>query len=287
MIIFGLERSASLAWEVSKASGFSQGKVSWKFFPDGECYVKLGSRVKGKEVAVISSTRSSDDLMCLFLALDSLRSAGASMIHTVVPYLSYMRQDKLFEDGEALSARVVLKILDELSDDITTVNCHFADVSGQSSFHGLPFRNLDATPLLAEYFKSKVNKPFVIAPDAGSLEYAKQAAHRLDCEFNHLHKKRVSGEEVVIKDKKIDAAGKDVLILDDIISTGGTIVNACKVIRSWKPASINVGCVHGLFINGVEQFNEVVDRLVASNTLETPVSKVSVASLIARDLKSV
>lgn len=286
MIVFGLEMSAGLTWEVTKTLNAPHGKLNFKCFPDGECYVKVDTRVKGEEVAVIASTRTSDDFMNLFLTLDALREAGATQVHAVTPYLAYMRQDKVFEEGESLSARTILKLLDELADDITTVNCHFADDESACRFHGVHVRNLDATPLLAEYFKGKAGKPFVIAPDAGSLAFAKKAAQNLNCDFNHLHKKRVSGEEVVIKDKALDAEGRDVIILDDIISTGGTIVNACKVIRSWKPASINVGCVHGLFLNGVEQFGDVVDRLVTTNTLETPISKVSVAGLIAADLKS-
>lgn len=286
MIVFGLEKSAGLTWEVSKLLKAEHGKLETKKFPDGEIYVKAETRVKGREVAVIASTRTSDDLMQLFLTLDAVRSAGARMVHTVTPYLPYMRQDKVFTDGEPLSAKLILKIIDEASDDITVVNAHFLDDAGRNTFHGVTIRNLDARPLLAEYFRDKAGKPFVIAPDAGSLQYAKRAAHYLDCDFNHLQKKRVSGEEVIIRDKTIPAAGKDVIILDDIISTGGTIVNACRIIRSWKPASISVGCVHGLFLKGIDSFNGVVDRLVCTNTLETPVSKVSVAGLVSRDLKS-
>jgi ribose-phosphate pyrophosphokinase len=286
MIVFGLEKSVGLGWEVSKLLKAEQGKLELKKFPDGEYYVKVNSRVKGREVAVVASTRSSDDLIELFLTLDALRGAGARMVHTVAPYLAYMRQDKVFTEGEALSAKTILRILDELSDDIAVVNAHFLDDEGRNVFHGVTIRNLDATPLLAEYFRDKVRKPFFIAPDAGSLQYAKKAAHHLDCDFNHLQKKRISGEEVIIRDKTIPAAGKDIIMLDDIISTGGTILNACRVIRGWRPASISVGCVHGLFLKGVDAFNEVVDRLVCTNTLETPLSKVSVASLIAKDLKS-
>ncbi len=284
MIVFGLEKSAGLAWEVAKVLGAEQGKIEVKWFPDDECYMRVQSRVKNQEVAVIASIRSSDDFVSLLLTLDALRGAGARLIHTVTPYLAYMRQDKIFKEGEALSARMILRMLDELSDDITTVNCHFLDESGLHVFHDVNLRNLDAIPIIVEYFGSKVKNPLVIAPDAGSLAYAKRAAQLLDCEFNHLQKKRLSGEEVVIKDKTIDAKGRDVIILDDIISTGGTILNACKVIRSWRPSSINVGCVHGLFLNGFDQFSDVVDRLVCTNSLETPLSKVSVAKLIAKDL---
>lgn len=286
MIVFGLEPSVGLSWEISKKLNCERGKLEVKSFPDGESYVRVMSRVKSKEAVAVSSARTSDDLINIFLLLDALRESGARVVHAVVPYLPYARQDKIFNEGEALSSRTILRILDELADDITTVNCHFLNESGIFNFKGVNIRNIDATPALTSYFKAKLKNPLVIAPDAGSLAYAKKAAHQLDCDFNHLQKKRVSGEEVVIKDKTIDAAGKDVLMLDDIISTGGTIVKSCQVIQSWKPASVSVGCVHGLFLNGIEQFQSVLDRLVSANTLESPVSKVSVADLVAADLKS-
>jgi ribose-phosphate pyrophosphokinase len=227
----------------------------------------------------------SDDLLELVLMVDALKDAGAGQVHAVTPYLAYMRQDKRFKEGEALSAKTVLKMLAEFADMPVTVNCHFLNEAGENVFEGVRFMNLDAVPLLVDYFKSKTRSPVVIAPDKGSMGYARMAAELLDCEFNHLDKARISGEEVLVKDKELDLKGKDVIILDDIISTGGTIVNACKVIRGGRPASGNVGCVHGLFLKGVDQFQGVVDRIVACNSLKSSVSKVSVATLIADYLK--
>jgi ribose-phosphate pyrophosphokinase len=141
-------------------------------------------------------------------------------------------------------------------------------------------------PLLVEHFRQLLVKPIIVAPDKGSLNYAKKAAEQLGCEFNHLAKKRISGSEVQITEKKLDVRGMDVLMLDDIISTGGTIAESSKLIDSWKPATLNVGCVHGLLLNGIEPFKGVVDRLVSTNTVASPVAKVSVAKLIADDLKA-
>jgi len=287
MIVYGATSSAGLAWEVAKKTRSGLGKLETKRFPDGEIYLRLLSKVKGKEVAVIRSARSSDEFMELFLLLDALKDNSASQVHAVIPYLGYTRQDKAFTDGEAQSAKTVLSILDELSDDITTVNCHFLDEAGNFTYKNVVIRNIDATVALTDFFKNKLKKPFVIAPDKGSTNYAKRAAEQMGCDFNHLEKKRLSGEEVVVRDKPLDVKGLDVLILDDIIATGGTIVEAAKVICGWKPSSINVGCVHGLFLSGLEPFKGVVDRIVSTNTLETQATKVSVADLIVSDLKSV
>lgn len=284
MIVFGSANSEDLAWEISKKLKTNLGKVESKRFPDGEIYLRIISDVKGKECAVIKRARTSDDLVELMLLLDALRDNGARLIHTVLPYLPYSRQDKQFKEGEALSAKTILKIIDELSDDIATVNCHFLGSEHEKVYNGVRLRNIDAVPLLVEYFKEKLSRPFVIAPDKGSVAYAKRAAELLNCDFNHLEKKRISGSDVIIKSKELDVTKDDILILDDMISTGGTIVKSAKVIRGWKPLSLNVGCVHGLFLNGIEQFKGVVDRLVCTNTLQTPISKVSVADVILEDL---
>jgi len=285
MILFGAGEKSGLAWEVSQKLGSPLGKCEVKKFPDDELYVRVTSKVKGETCAVVKTVRSSDDLVELLLLLSALRDSGARAVHTVTPYLAYMRQDKQFNPGEALSAKTILQIIDELSDDVTTINCHFLGGAGDFIYEKVRLRNLDATPLLAGYFKSKVRNPIVVAPDKGSVAYAKHAAQMLDCPFNHLSKKRVSGEQVIIKEKNLDVKGMDVLMLDDIISTGGTIAKAAAVVRGWKPGSVNVGCVHGLFLNGVQQFKGAADRIVATNSIPSAVSKVSLADLIVADLK--
>jgi len=285
MIVFGGSRSTGLGWEVAKILGNDLGKSELAKFPDGELYIRIDTDVKGKECALIQSTRTNEDLIELLLTLDALRGQGATQVHAVIPYMGYMRQDKIFKKGEALSSKTVIKLVDEVSDSLSMVNCHFLNSEEEAFYHHTHISNLNAIPLLAEYLRSKISKPMVIAPDKGSLGYAMETAKLLNCDFDHLQKTRVSGTEVVVKNKKLDVKGKDVIILDDIISTGGTIVEASRIIRGWRPASINVGCVHGLFLKGVEMFQGVSDRLIATNTLDNPVAKVSVAGVIAKHLK--
>jgi ribose-phosphate pyrophosphokinase len=285
MIVFGGSGSVGLAWDVSKSIGMQLGKNEVKKFPDGEVYVKINSNVKNQDCAVIQSTRSNDNLVELLLFLDALKDQGANEVAAVMPYMAYSRQDKIFTQGEALSAKTVLKLVDELSSRVITVDTHFMRNHGEAVFHQIRFTNLDALPLLVNYLKVRMMNPFVLAPDAGSMGMAKYASELLGCEFDNIKKKRISGEEVIIEAKTLDVKGKDVLILDDIISTGGTIVKVADFAREWKPKSVSVGCIHALFTNGLEMFKGKLDRLVATNTVESPVSKVNVGPLIARELK--
>jgi ribose-phosphate pyrophosphokinase len=286
MIVFGGSSSVGLAWDVSKEIGAQLGKSEVKKFPDGELYIKINSPVRNQECAVIQTVRSSDNLIELMLLLDALNDQGAKEVVAVMPYMAYSRQDKVFTQGEALSAKTVLKLVSEMSSKVVTINTHFMRGYGQGVFHQLHFTNLDAIPNLVNYFKVRMKTPMVIAPDAGSLGMAKEAADILDCDFDHMKKKRISGEEVIIEVKSLDVKNKDVLILDDIISTGDTIIKVADFVREWKPRSINVGCIHPLFTKGIEMFTGKVERLVASNTIESAVSKVNVGPIIARELKS-
>ena len=146
-------------------------------------------------------------------------------------------------------------------------------------------KNLDAFPELAKYFKNKFNgnnkNLIVIAPDKGALQYAKKAADIIGCEFDYLEKTRLSGDAVEIEPKSLDIKNKNVLILDDMISTGGTIIESAKVIKNCGAKRLNVGCVHGVFSNGTGIFEETSDELVCTNTLDTKASRVDVSGLIA------
>lgn len=321
-IIFGGSNSSDLAGKVAKHGNFIPGEIIIKQFPDSEIYIRILSDVKNKECAVIQSMQNNDNLIELLIILDALNDFGAGKITAVIPYLGYARQDKRFKKGEAMSSRTILKLIGSFADEIITVNCHFLNEAGtfnvgdyfkstslffeknirSDNYDNIDFnkkiketednpdnqeiilKNIDAFPVLAEYFKNKFNKNLVvIAPDKGALHYARRAAGIIGCEFDFLEKTRLSGDTVKIEPKNLDIKDKDVLILDDMISTGGTIVESAKVIKKHRAKTINVGCVHGIFSKGTEMFEGVVDELVCTNTLNTDVSKVDISEAIAKE----
>lgn len=284
MLILGGSNSSELAGRISHELGAEIAEAEIKKFPDGEIYVRIVSDIKDKECAVVQSTPDNDSLVELLLSLDLLRDLGASKVHAIVPYLGYSRQDKRFQGGESLSAKTVLKIIDSLSDSILSVNCHFLDAGGEFDFHGIKIKNIDAFPEIANYFKSKVGNPFLIAPDEGSLKLVENCARAIGCKFDSLEKERISGEEVKTEAKEMDVEGKDVIILDDTISTGNTIINAAELVKKQGAKSISVGCVHGIFSKGLKKLKAATDELVCTDTVQSEASRVSVAKLIAKEL---
>ncbi|PKP54337.1 MAG: hypothetical protein CVT90_01785 [Candidatus Altiarchaeales archaeon HGW-Altiarchaeales-3] len=342
MIIFSGSASLVIAKKVAKHKNQPLGEIEVKKFPDSEIYVRIISCVKDKNCVVIQSCKTNEDIIELLIILDALNDLGAKHITTVIPYIAYARQDKRFKSGEAMSAKTILKLINNSSDRIINVNCHFLNEQGTfnvaehfnatSEFYKknmksddfskisdgnfdkisrffekksyyfddigfneklkvkgskdteLFIENLDAFTAVAKYFENELDNKnlVVIAPDKGALNNAKRAAGVIGCEFDYLDKTRISGNKVIIKPpKNLDIRNKDVLILDDMISTGGTIAESAKILKSCGAKTITVGCVHGVFSEGIKMFEGVVDGLVCSNTLETGVSKVDVSGIIA------
>jgi ribose-phosphate pyrophosphokinase len=141
--------------------------------------------------------------------------------------------------------------------------------------------NLDAFPLLGKYFESKKNL-VIVSPDQGSKEYAKAAADAVGAEYDYLIKKRLDGENVEMQPKELDVNGKNIVILDDIISTGGTMMRASEKLKEQGAESVSLGCVHGVFTKGTDIFGDT--EVVCTDSLPTPLSKVSLAPIIIKNL---
>jgi len=282
MIIFSNQKSDALAKEVASGLRAELGVKERKVFPDGELYVRLMTPVKGQEVVLIHTTQNNDDLVELILTLSALKENGAKRITCVVPHMIYQRQDESFLEGEAVSAKVVLNLIDQFADRIITINAHFMDNGGEGKFGGVKVTNLDAFPLLGKHF-SGVKDLVIMSPDEGAMKYAEAAGRAVGCPYDYLIKKRIDGENVEMQPKKLSVSGKNVVILDDIISTGGTMKKAAEMLKSQGAKKVYLGCVHGVFTKGTDIFKGT--DVVCTNSLPTPLSKVSLAPVIIEKLK--
>jgi ribose-phosphate pyrophosphokinase len=281
MIVLGGSSSLELAAEVSQAFGYELGVVRVKRFPDGELFLKIESDVKNEDVVVIQSTSRPQDesLMELFFMMGALVDLGAK-IACVVPYYGYGRQDRAFSKGEAVSSRTIAKHIGLSAKRFITINPHKDYIL---NYFSIPAKSLDAAPLIGEYFKEKaLDCPLVVAPDSGSKGLAEKVAHVIDCKSLHCEKKRLGPGKVVTSADDIKLNGEDVIIVDDIIDSGGTIVEAAKALRKRGAGSIRVACIHPVLTgSAAERIKGIADELVATNTIRSDYSKISVAPLIA------
>ncbi len=260
--------------EEIRALGGEILEIEIKKFPDGEKYVRvLGS---ADEVTVVSSTFFPQDerIVELLLMGDALRERGVKRLRAVVPYFGYSRQDRVSKEGEPVSVRAVMRALGIYYDEL-----YVFDIHNPETLKFFPGKVVNLLPAraIADYFADKLGEGIVLAPDRGALERAKAVAERLSLEFSHFEKRRISPTEVEMRPVDVDVEGKNVLIVDDIISTGGTMIKAANLLRKMGSKKVFVSATHGVFAEeAIERVGKAVDELAVTNTIPTPVSKISV-----------
>ena len=282
--------SKELAEAVSALTGYPNVSVASKIFPDGESYVRIEGDIKGEDVAIVQTTcppMQDGRLLQLAFLADSAKRAGAGKVTAVVPYLAYARQDKMFLSGEGISIETVARMLKASGiDELLTINVH-----SESSLTTFPFpaKTASAISLIAQYFVEKGHKKaYALSPDKGAMYIAYEAQQVLGGNAGHLEKQRdrYTGQTTQTG-KGLEVKGQTVIIFDDIISTGGTIVGAAKILKELGATHVFTACVHPLLIGDAAKriLDAGVEEIVGTDSVPGLYSKVSLAPLISKQLK--
>ncbi len=286
MHVIGGTASTALAERISRELGNSPFGIPFtKRFPDGELYVRVGGRLEGDDVVIVQSTRTDQDLIELMLLEDAVREAGARRIFVVVPYFGYARQDRRFFPGEPVSARALCRHVELDADEIITVDLH----SSQSlSNFSKPAFEASGIPAIARLLRERP-VDLLASPDKGGIDRVRRMAQLLDRPWFALEKKRIDSEHVELSlpaSLSVPIEGKHVVLIDDVISTGGTIVEAAKLLKKHGVGAISAACTHGLFLrDAFERIKAVTDEVYSTDTLGNPAEKASVAPDIAQILR--
>lgn len=286
MHVIGGSASTALAERVSRELGNAPFGIPFvKRFPDGELYLRVGGRLEGEEIVLVQSTRSDQDLIELLLLEDAIREAGARRLYVVVPYFGYARQDRAFFPGEPVSARALARHVALEADAVVTVDLHSPSTLGA---FGKPAYEASGIPAITRLLRERP-VDLLVSPDRGGVERVKRASQLLDKPWIAMEKKRIDSEHVELAlppTLPIDLEGKHIVILDDVISTGGTIVEAAKLLKRQRVGAIAAACTHGLFLkDAFERIKAVADELYSTDTLLNPAEKSSVAPDIAQILR--
>ncbi|RAP51578.1 MAG: ribose-phosphate diphosphokinase [Methanosphaera sp. rholeuAM270] len=289
-MIIGGSASQALAAQIAGQLEDKLCSLETKKFPDGERYLRIKDEIpQDEEVYVIQSTGYPQDenMMELFFILDTLNDMNIENITVISPYLGYSRQERRFNDTECISAKATAKLMQSMGiKRLISVNLHEESIC---DLYDIPVDNLSAMPAIAEHIDRTFDeKPVILAPDKGAQNFAKEIATILNTDYDYLEKVRISPEKVETKTKSISVEDKQVVIIDDIISTGGTIVNAINILKEQGAVSVDVICVHPVLVNdAVLKINAAGARSVqATNTLKSDVSNISLAKSIADFLKT-
>lgn len=279
MFILGGTSARTIAEDISKELQQPLIEVTYKRFPDDEFYVRILDDVKGEDVLIVQTTYPDTKIVELLLMQDAVYEAGANEITVALPYFGYSRQDKKFEEGEPISARAIAEHISLHADYVITVDPHKEHLL---DFFNVPAYSCSAVVEIAKYLKEK-DVDFVLAPDKGAKKRAQQAAGIIGCEYDYMEKTRIDGTTIKIKPKNLDAKNKNVAIIDDIISTGGTMAKSIRELKKQGAKKVSVACTHGLFVGGAKEklLSAGCDEIISTDTIEDEFSKVKTAPCIA------
>ena len=288
MIVVPGPASQSLGNKIAENLNARIVPVSLKAFPDGEYSLRFEGDVAGEEVAVVQTTGPPQDtnLLQLLLMLDAVKELGAKKVTAVVPYLAFARQDKRFLGGEAVSAETVVKLIEVCGVySFVTVNIHSKNTLKKFN---IPTVNLSAITLMAKHFNGQgLDGAFSLSPDKGAIGLAEEADRVLGggCGWLKKERDRYTGE-IQVEEKSLNVTGRDVIVVDDIISTGGTIARAIKMLKSQGARRVYAACVHPLLIGEAKTkiLESGAEEIVGTDSLASTVRTVSLAPLIAEAL---
>ena len=259
-----------------------------RVFPDGESKITFGRIPKNSVILVVQSTYPPVDTNLLqALSIISQARKVSSKIYAIIPYMGYARQDRQFLSGEVVTMSIVARMLKSAgAKKIVVVDIHSKIALNHFK---IPKENVSAIPELAKYFKRmKLKDALVVSPDMGGALRAKRFASLINTDFIALKKSRNRKTgKVVIQSSKVDVRGKDLILVDDIISTGGSIVKAAQFLKKQKCKRVFVACTHGLFVEGAEKKikNAGVSRIISTNTIPRNTSKVDISGVIADSIR--
>lgn len=289
-IIYFIPGNEAIANAISHKLVIPIGKMTLHTFPDGETYVRLLSDVRDKEVIVIDSLHQPDTkFLPLYFLCKLLKDEGALKITLVAPYLAYMRQDKQFHPGEAVTSAYFATILSSFIDELITIDPHLHRRSSMNEIYSVPCKVLHATSVISDWVTKNIEKPLLVGPDSESEQWVTKTAEKMNTPFIVLNKTRLSDTEVRITVPNVDEY-KDCtpVLIDDIISTAKTmIVTAGHLKQAGLKPAVCIG-VHGLFSGNAyhDLLNAGVGKLVTCNTIAHLTNQIDVSDLIIRCLNA-
>ncbi|MGE4295128.1 MAG: ribose-phosphate pyrophosphokinase [Campylobacterales bacterium] len=293
--VFSGSAHPQLAVEICNEMDYPLGQVTRSRFSDGEIGVQISESVRGQEVFIVQPTcpPANDSLMELLIMTDALKRSSAKSIIAVVPYFGYARQDRKAAPRVPITAKLVANLLETAGiDRLVTLDLHAGQIQG---FFDIPVDNLYGSIIFADYIRTKkLKNPIIASPDVGGVARARSFAKLLDLDMVIVDKRREKANVSEVMNIIGDVKGKDVIMIDDIVDTAGTLVGAAKVLKEKGAASVMACCSHPILSGPAYDRLEGgdLDELVVTNTIplkreSSKVTVLSVAPLFAEVMRRI
>jgi ribose-phosphate pyrophosphokinase len=288
-ILFNLNGHENIAAAICQQSQASMGDYARRQFPDGETYLRVDSPVRGADVILLCGLEQPDDkfLPLLFLSRQ-LKQMGARSVGLVTPYLAYMRQDRRFMDGEALTSRHFAELLSNHVDWLVTVDPHLHRYHSLDEIYSVPSRVLHAAPLLAQFVRDE-GDVWLLGPDEESAQWVSVMAETAGVPWAVARKERFGDRDVRVTLPDTSAfAGRRAMLVDDVISSGHTMQRALLALKAQGFEGSDCLCIHGLFADGCDVMLKEAGaaRLISCNSILHPSNRVDLGPVIAEAVSS-
>ncbi len=297
IMLFSGNSNLSLAKEITENLGIELGNAQIDSFSDGETRVKINQAVRGDDIFLLQSTGfpPNQNYMELFITLDALRRASAGRVTVVLPYYGYARQDRKDRPRVPVTAKLIANLLTAAgADRVVTVDLHAHQIQG---FFDIPLDHIYAVNLFVDRLKQVTDNPVVISPDAGAVKMALGFAKRLNCEIGIVDKRRMSDRETKVAYVLGDIEGKDAILTDDIIATGGSLVSAAEALKKGGAKRVFAAVTHGVLSGpALERLaDSEIETLFTTNTIEQSQEKIdhpkievlSIADLLSEAIRRI
>jgi ribose-phosphate pyrophosphokinase len=286
-VIASMPGNETFAARLAAETGVALGEVETRFFPDGETYVRLRFEPRGKRVDFVCTLARPDArFLPLVFAADAARELGATQVNLIAPYLGYMRQDRRFHEGEAVTSRAFARRLSQTFDSLVTVDPHLHRYPALSAVYDIPAIALSAAPLIGDWIRRETPNALVIGPDIEAEQWASAVAARAQAPHVSLRKERLGDREVRITLPDLTAyAGRPVVLVDDIASSARTLLVAAKAVMEAGFGKPVCAVVHPIFAeNSYQRLRQAASAIVSSDSIEHPSNAIPLAPLVATAL---
>ena len=287
-LFIAMPGNEAMVGSLAQTLGAEIGQVVLRNFPDGETYLRFTSDLAGR-LLVIGCTldRPNDKILPLLFAAATARELGAAKVGLVAPYLAYMRQDRRFNPGEAVTSRQVAQLLSNAFDWLVTVDPHLHRYVSLAEIYRIPTRVVHAAPLISQWIKAHVPNPLIIGPDSESEQWVSAVAKDANAPYTVLEKTRRGDREVEISVRNLhDLDGRTPVIVDDIISSGRTMIEAVRLLIARGATTPVCIAVHGLFADNSDiLLAQAGGRVVTSNSIPHDTNGIDTGEVIAASIR--